>query len=646
MSEGEVSVPEALERIGSSSLTERNKGLTELSLIFKHNANSTRLEVVTDKGYHLIFEALFRCATTEKSLYVNASKKTTKTSAAARLSQCAGVLRSVVEAGVRDVKMKTAFALLDHITQTLPMSDGGLCEPLTLSYTKALRLLLEFQPHVEHLPRKKRWEETIDFCVDTIQVFGMDTDKTQTTRTSSYGSLRSPDGSVEGALRSSVRDSGSRTVRTGSASEATELVACLRLLTHASNVPLLEKAQPILSTLTAFLQDTRSTNSAYQDAFTTINNVLMRTALDAVTMAQGAVRELIPVIKEAWSTKQTSLRDEMVRTLILSRPHIAAMFMNPAAHSIREDMESLLETLRLDYSRRPEREQLQVDDLVLRPIAAIDRKLFPMSSANLALRTGNNRSESQWSIVSLLAYFSVKLDSSSISDEAQVQNRDFDGPRKRTRIAKNLDEHLSQLSHPSAAVRLCALQTLALCDQANCLVDADLQKILDHLTSMLSDSLAALSSWAMVALSTYCSQQKATAPRFQTAWVKIFQIASRSLTSTATSRSACHLMSAILDARLVQYISVADTIEGIVSSIELTGPATLCDSTISFWTCVLHTIAAENPSAATMSTERILHWLCNRWTPSEYLVRNPYAAIDSVQASLKTGAIFYSTVNT
>ncbi|KAK3076980.1 hypothetical protein LTS18_011503, partial [Coniosporium uncinatum] len=235
-------------------------------------------------------------------------------------------------------------------------------------------------------------------------------------------------------------------------------------------------------------------------------------------MTQRAVGELITVIKEAWSTKQSSLRDEMLRTLILSKAHIAAMLQQPGAASFREDMESLVEILRLDYSRRPEREQLQIDDLIMRPMTATDRKLYPMNSANVTLRMANNRSESQWSVVSLLAFFSVKLDSSPISDDAQHPNQDVDGPRKRSRIARTLDEHLAQLSHPSPAAKLCALQTLALYDQTAGPVDADIQKILDHLTSVLSDPLAALSSWAMIALSTCSTYHNATASRFQEAW--------------------------------------------------------------------------------------------------------------------------------
>lgn len=78
-------------------------------------------------------------------------------------------------------------------------------------------------------------------------------------------------------------------------------------------------------------------------------------------------------------------------------------------------------------------------------------------------------------------------------------------------------------------------------------------------------------------------------------------------------------MGVILAHDLIDYAAIADVLDGIVTSVELNGPAILVDSSLSFWSLILECRQRENPSSTHATCERILHWLFARWTPGTCL---------------------------
>lgn len=111
-------------------------------------------------------------------------------------------------------------------------------------------------------------------------------------------------------------------------------------------------------------------------------------------------------------------------------------------------------------------------------------------------------------------------------------------------------------------------------------------------------------------------QNAAIADDLQEPWTMIFQLTARAVSTPSCSRAACHLMDVLLKLKLVHYSSVVVTMESMLSSVELHGPATFADSSASFWITLLQLKAAENPSSAFGISERLLRWTFSRWTPS------------------------------
>jgi ataxia telangiectasia mutated family protein len=77
-------------------------------------------------------------------------------------------------------------------------------------------------------------------------------------------------------------------------------------------------------------------------------------------------------------------------------------------------------------------------------------------------------------------------------------------------------------------------------------------------------------------------------------------------------------LNVLLKLNVVSYLAVAAVAETILSSVELHGPASFCDSSAFLWITFMKAKAAENPSASAGIAERILRWVFGKWIPSEY----------------------------
>lgn len=113
-------------------------------------------------------------------------------------------------------------------------------------------------------------------------------------------------------------------------------------------------------------------------------------------------------------------------------------------------------------------------------------------------------------------------------------------------------------------------------------------------------------------------QQSATHSTLRLNWISTWQTASRAITSPSLSRAACHLMDVLLKLRLVPFPAVSDIVQSTLLSIELSGPAMLTESSSSLLSTIMRERVHENPTNFNSTSERILSWLLNKWTPSEF----------------------------
>lgn len=469
-------------------------------------------EALTDKGYHKIFEALFHVVRSERSKFAKATTTGTQDTIGRRLSGCADVFRVAVIAGVRKIRSKTVKAVVDHITQTLPNPAGGYCEPLLNDYIKSLRAILEYQAHPEHLS-KEEWRLVVDFCIEGISTFsntlnGPDFRESfgpeeSNSHNGFHSRAQTPSASMSvlgTTHRASIRSIESATVP-NPRSNAEEFVLCLQHLTFVSNAPILDRARSILEVLIDLLRTSATIGRAHQATFVSLNHVLKRTITDDIALTQHTIKNIIPLIRRLWHPKSGTLGDEMLSSLLIAEAYLPCLSQNEDLDDCRSELQGLVEALYGEYSKRTEKELLQIDDLEFYPPKENVRRQTPLRIKAFGLRPGMTRAEQQWALLYIVSNMNSILIARGSPHVEHPDNEDQTGSNKRRRLLEPLDSLLQLIRLAPASEKVCALQALALSLDKIVVPEIELRVLLNTLVPCLSEDNGALSSWAMLALS-------------------------------------------------------------------------------------------------------------------------------------------------
>ena len=620
--------PEQIEL--KNSLKDRKTGLSNIKRILRHNSQNASLEVL-DVSFHRVFEKLFELALSEQSIWLNAKTSTTRSAADTRLSEVSSTLRLVIEVSNPHLKQKTLRALLDHLTQTLPLANGGLCTPLALDYAKCLHTALGFQPHVEHLA-KDDWEQNALFCVDTIKGAVADladddadagAERMSTAGTMSYRSSRSQH----------RESAGSQGVRSLLKQVNDELVSALSCLTAAPNAPLGAKASTLLWALVGFLKANTLARGSHQEAFAAINHILACTSTENIDLTQKVTSHVVRLIRHFWPQKMSLLREEMLKTLLHLRPYLAHLMRHEGALTLRSELSGLLDVLRSEYGRRLEREQLHLDDLRLAVFptgkdkdGSIHTTVFELrcvgAQTDRAAREKRAQVESNWAVVCTIASLSNLLGSGAQAHASSDEDDDDDDinsrPRKRQRTSDEYEDTLSATSKGSASSRACALQTVAFLAQQKVLPAKQMSRTIDKLSSSCSEDNSAIASWSFLALASCASQQSSAALALSGRWNAVWQLASRTMSNASICRATCHLVSILLRLQLISQANVLELLQTITASMDLHGPTMLADSVLAFLVTALQKARQLSPGTVNALAEGALGWLFRMFSPSKW----------------------------
>ncbi|KAL6709090.1 Serine/threonine-protein kinase tel1 [Coniothyrium glycines] len=614
---GATNIQDAKLLIQSSRVNDRTAGLKDLVHILKHNRGKPSLEALGNKAYLALCETLFQCLRDERAAFLRSKAKSGRTSA--QLPRVALALRHVIASGVRTIKGSTVELIIDTIIEVLPGKDG-LIQPLLEHLPKTLRSLLEYQPHVERLP-KDCWDAAVDFCITSLAgLLGEPEGEPQNSWSTSVSSrARTPLDSAD--FTSSRASPRMPVVRTKSVSDEhahtiEDFVHCLQLLVKTSNAPLLDKAEDILMALLQFLQRRTGRASVTAATLAAINSVLARTALQFLDLTKRLLHELLPLMRFMWS--ELILRDEVMITLMYTEAHIASMLADPDDETTSPDLEALVDTIYEDYRRRQEtttHQYLEEDHLCFGHLGRAIKDAHPLSTYAFSMETEHQRYEGLWSTVYTIAHFSFMLDTrrqNTIQDRSDADQ----GVHKRLRINQLFPEYLRHVLEPRSNAKRAALQVVAFMAQEGPLDEDDIQSMLERLTSCITDENSAHAVWALIALAGAALQKAARHATLRSCWISAWQSASRAMTSVSTSRAACHLMDILLRLGIVPFPTVSETVQSLLLSIELSGPASLTESSSSLLTTIIRERTKENPTHFNATAERILNWFLSKWTPS------------------------------
>lgn len=127
-------------------------------------------------------------------------------------------------------------------------------------------------------------------------------------------------------------------------------------------------------------------------------------------------------------------------------------------------------------------------------------------------------------------------------------------------------------------------------------------------------------------LATSCSercfscaaQPFASTTHLTSSWERVWQSAIRNLTSPASFRAACHTLAVVLAADVLGYARVKESIEDLLSKLDVLGPVYACDSSLKFVSLLAARQVSKKPGDGKIIVEHTMHWFFARWNPSQF----------------------------
>ncbi|KAJ9155108.1 Serine/threonine-protein kinase Tel1 [Pleurostoma richardsiae] len=628
---GETNAQDLRVSLMSGNATTRGAALDDLIYFFRRIDSGNKVESqkdLNDKTYHVLFEGLFHATLTEKKNFL--SGKSLKNVNASRLSKCAEALRITVTHGASRIKRKTARAVIDHITETLPGRDDEFLEPLAQDYIKAFVSLLAYPVNVEGLAVSdgEGWLLCVDFCLGALSCYSDTTD-----RDSGLLSRASPAPGTAQTLsgHSTGRSNTLLTPRSSGEARWTTieaLVRCLLALVSAPNAPFLKRSKQISNGVIQTLQRSQAPQQQsrqgkaiglHQAAFATLNCILFQTIGDDLALGGSLAKELVPLLTHWWQPRSSVnndamsyVRDEMLRTIYGIHLYVASLSKDVTDGSVLSDVEELLEALWYEYAQRDDRSRLQLDDLTFSSLALPSdyfvTKLF-------ALRPYHVAAERKWALIEVIAMLEGIL--RNASDNRRQSVEDQEQPRKKRRLAVKTSRLHQKLLSKDRGVKLGAIQVVPFLVTQSKPSSDDIDEIIDDLLTFISDKQGIESSWAMIACASCTVVQGMQDARMASKWRQIWHLAVRSVSIPSTSRAACVLLHSILESGLVSVNEVADDITNIVTAADISGPAILSDASLVFMLHLLHLRNSMLPSTSQKTSGHVVRWVFSKWNPAD-----------------------------
>ena len=401
------------------------------------------------------------------------------------------MIRIAVDTFLRNIRTKTVRAVIEHITETIPIPGEGLWELMSVDYTKCLASLLRYPPHTEHLGDGE-WEKLIEFCLTALSL--QEDDESQFIIRSGYRSAVEDTSDGRSTPARMTPAPAARERYMGDRNAIGEVIVCIQLLTASPSAPVQIAADNILHGLVEFVKSsTTVAGNAHQLAFNSINTVVSKVMFDQSQMVQSTLLRLIPVIRRMWVTKIQSLKDELLVTMMHGTVLLADATRKNPSESLERSIEGLTSSLLSEYVRRPEKELLQVEDVVFHEAAEMENR--PLYGPRL----GHSRSEHNWSLIWVIASFLKLLE--DISAHPTDQDSLREASSKRRRLNSGIEDIFLDATSAIGARKICALQLVPFLERTMNLERKE--SFIRRLTSNITDDNGAISSWTMIALARF-----------------------------------------------------------------------------------------------------------------------------------------------
>lgn len=410
----------------------------------------------------------------------NKTASSAKSAATTRLSNTASTIRLAIETVCPRLRLKTLRPILVHIQANfLESGDTAIFEPLALDYAKSLTTILSFPAHVEHLSSVE-WLDLNKLCVNLIRRLATLTDSDTP---STLG--RSVLGTPNSQTASSNSFCPNRALRKALIAE---FITCLKALTSCSIAPVVKGARSTLSTLTMFLEASESVSSAEVDAVATITRCLRVLRTESISLTSSYIDTSLKVARRLWTARSASMRNELLCLLICLEPYCRYAVLRSYPQTVDSWM-PLYDVLVSDMASRPEKDMLQIQDLLL----TYTERRSVLCCRTFSLRSSGPRAEQTWSILSLLTTCFSDVTERTDQEESHEQET---RPSKRLRTSNRIFDLITLSRRSELSSQVLALQLL--CFQAEmCTTSTDDYELMSQFASELCGSeVIAVANWA------------------------------------------------------------------------------------------------------------------------------------------------------
>ncbi|UZJ51746.1 hypothetical protein CBS101457_001066 [Exobasidium rhododendri] len=600
-----ISLQEAVRLISSDKAKERAEGIEQYKDIFQDQTVLSDISRDDDDGRRWLrtLQALFNCVVNDKSACIKrGSWVDAAPIALRRLKDSAQVVQWMIEKTHTYYAQPVLFAAFSHLTQMLSYG-GQLFEPIAVDYLKALRTLLSYQPHIEHLDHKS-WKEATSLCFNIL----LHDDLIEELDGCILENLFNEDGDC---LRASQRVS-----RLLDA----EVASCLQILITAPNAPLVGQGRLgvyILAKFSTFLLNSISDTTAHLPTLQGLNHVLAELEInESASLTAFAVR-VWPSLIGLWATKSRQLKEQVLISFRILLP-----FLDNKVEYV-DKVASLHKKILEEPEQRFAMQPLALTSIELCSSSYEDAFQYDILRAG---RDFNSSDAHTWLALELAADCSRSLYCTR-SEEVTITETDSRPSKRRKdegasvvgscynaiQVVMNRASS-ARRGHDGGVSQVWSLQILlfiVLRHGRDSVQDSRwVSEVLPSLSELSSHSDLELQNWSFLALAALAPYPAAKATCKQL-WPTIC----RRVLQPGTSRVASYASKAILDIGALQQKEILIELESLFNDLESHGPSYPFESVCSFLKDAVSVLCKDIGAVKQQPGEKVLAWLQGTWSP-------------------------------
>ncbi|GAA5987268.1 hypothetical protein JCM10908_001886 [Rhodotorula pacifica] len=624
---------EILVKLESDKIKERGEGVARCRAFLTSNRNLNAVNADPRFTWIQALQTMFSVVIKERNTLVQ--KKTAATEK--RLEEATQMVKLAAVKLYKNVNRKTAKAIIAHLTQLTAVA--GKLQPFALTYMKALRAVLSYTPHLEHLD-ERAWTDIVMLCFsavlgDKIRIGQDFVDDTVL-------DIDEDGVGPAGALRTTAAEEivmPTKTRRTATATEI-ELLGVVEVVFRSRSSPFLTYAQAIFRKFLRFFRLFPSETSAHLSAVTALNRAFAEVDLNDQHSMKQIGRHLWPHLLALWATKNASLKEQVVMSLRYLFPFVVPVHAH-AKHESERDVLSRAKELYEAVMTEPtirwrEAYDVDIDHLGL-GIRSDESTTAPYHATTFRIGADFDEKDAiAWSVVELGAdalarIYEVDDVAVGTSEQADVDVLSPVQRGKRRKLEDPLSNLLDSLTDPNTPTNIIVfrLQILVF------LVDRHWQSLTaearvrvgDALVPLLSLSDAQIQRWSCLlaaalvhtrfddAARTDASQTPSRRNRSPSTsrWDQVWHLALRKLSVSEVARSAAHLANVLLAHDRIGTAVLSDSVESFVKDLDVQTAHFPSDTVCLFFEWCMAIATSDARLAYLKVHDKMLAWLTTGW---------------------------------